>query len=280
MSPPDTDETIAALIARLRVHPLYEVVDTLPALRTFMERHVVCVWDFMSLVKSLHRDVVGWTLPWVPPRDPQAARMLNEIVLDEESDSVGERHLSHFAWYLVAMSEVGADTAPVERLVDGLRAGTGVIDAAQAARMPAACVSFLRTSFALLERSLPARAAAFYYGRELTIPGMFLPLLDRIEASGLRCDGLRGYLLRHIESDGDRHGPLSWQLLESVCDRDPGRWRDARDAAIEALEARLALWDAICDDIAAQRGRTAHAHEAEPLPDGDLRRTSRLAGTI
>jgi hypothetical protein len=35
-------------------------------------RLVICVWDFMSLDKSLHRDIVGWTLPWVPPRNAQA----------------------------------------------------------------------------------------------------------------------------------------------------------------------------------------------------------------
>jgi hypothetical protein len=47
-----------------------------------------------------------------------------------------------------------------------------------------------------------------------------------------------------------------------------------------ALEARLALWDAICADIAAQRDRPGRAQDAEPLPDGGLRRTSRPAGTI
>lgn len=247
MSSAEMDRHIASLITRLRAHPVYEAVRCVAALRAFMERHVVCVWDFMSLVKSLHRDIVGWTLPWVPPRNAQAARLLNEIVLDEESDAFGERHLSHFELYLVAMDEVGADTAPVVRLVDGVRAGADVIDAA--AGMPAACISFLRTSFALLEQPLHMRAAAFYYGRELTIPGMFMPLLERIEARGLRCAGLRSYLVRHIESDGERHGPQAWQLLDAVCAGDAGKWREARAAAVTALEARVTLWDAIRADV-------------------------------
>jgi hypothetical protein len=243
-------DKVDALVERLRTHPVYQAVDTLTSLRAFMERHVVCVWDFMSLVKSLHRDIVGWTLPWVPPRDAHAARLLNEIVLDEESDSVGGSYLSHFELYVVAMGEVGADAAPITRLVDGVRAGNHVMEAAHAAGVPEACRAFLRTSFALLEQPLHARAAAFYYGRELAIPRMFLPLLERIEASGLRCDGLRTYLTRHIEHDGERHGPLSWQLLERLCQGDPGKWQDARAAAMMALEARLALWDAIAATIA------------------------------
>lgn len=251
MSSAEMDEEIATLITSLRAHPVYEAVRTVAALRTFMERHVACVWDFMSLVKSLHRDIVGWTLPWVPPRDAQAARLLNEIVLDEECDTFGEHHLSHFELYLVAMGEVGAETAPVVRLVAAVRSGVDVIDAARTAGMPAACIAFLRASFALLEQPLHARAAAFYYGRELTIPGMFMPLLERIEARGLRCDGLRGYLGRHIDSDGNRHGPQAWQLLETVCEGDAGKWREAREAAITALQARLALWNAIGADIAA-----------------------------
>ena len=75
------DQRIATLITRLRAHPVYEAVRTGAALRTSWSGTCVCVRDLMSLVKSLHRDVVGWTLPWVPPRNAQAARLLNEIVL-------------------------------------------------------------------------------------------------------------------------------------------------------------------------------------------------------
>ena len=249
VSPSASLGELDAMVETLRTHPVYQAVNTLTALRTFMERHVVCVWDFMSLVKSLHRDIVGWTLPWVPPRDVRAARLLNEIVLDEETDRVGDGYLSHFELYVNAMGEVGADAGPITRLVDGVRAGTPVMVAARTAGVPEACRAFLGTSFALLELPLHARAAAFYYGRELAIPRMFLPLLTRIEGSGLRCDGLRLYLTRHIEHDGERHGPLSWQLLERLCQDDAGKWRDARAAAMTALEARLALWNALAAEL-------------------------------
>lgn len=249
-----TDDRIVALADTLRAHPIYERVRTPAALRAFTEHHVVCVWDFMSLVKSLHRDVVGWSLPWVPPRDARAARLLNEIVLDEESDAHGDDYASHFDLYLAAMREIGADTGPVTRMVDAVRGGSAVADAARAAGVPAACAAFLRTSFALLDRPLHARAAVFYHGREQLIPEMFLPLLEHLEGSGLRCDSMGVYLARHIEHDGERHRQLAWRLLESVCGDDAGKWREASDTAVIALEARLALWDAIAAQISTAPG--------------------------
>ena len=104
-------------------HRLYARVCTPEALRVFMEHHVVCVWDFMSLLKSLQRDLAPAGTPWLPPADPEAARLLNEIVLDEETDRLPHRngHGSHFEWYLDAMVEVGCDLAPVERWLAAMR---------------------------------------------------------------------------------------------------------------------------------------------------------------
>ena len=74
------------------------------------------VWDFMSLLKYLQNALAPAKVPWVPPAFPEAARLINEIVLDEETDTMttcqsklGEP-MSHFELYLTAMEEIRADT--------------------------------------------------------------------------------------------------------------------------------------------------------------------------
>jgi len=44
---------------------------------------------------------------------------------------------------------------------------------------------------------------------------------------------------------------MAFRMLTNVCGSDPIRWRDARFAAMTALEARLTLWDGVLDDIGA-----------------------------
>ena len=48
---------LSALKGALSEHSIYRSVRTAEQLRSFMEHHVVCVLDFMSIVKSLQRDL-------------------------------------------------------------------------------------------------------------------------------------------------------------------------------------------------------------------------------
>ncbi|MEM9381906.1 MAG: DUF3050 domain-containing protein [Planctomycetota bacterium] len=232
--------------ARLADHAVYRSLSTVEDLRRFMEHHVVCVLDFMSLVKSLQRDLTSVGPVWVPPTDPEAARFVNEIVLDEESDAAfGERPASHFEWYLAAMDQVGADTGPIRDVVERLRAGEAPDAVLASCALPTPSAAFGRQTFALLEEPLHVRAAVFFHGREDVIPRMFLPLVRELSESGTSCGLLLGYLERHIEADGEHHGPLASRMLDSLFASDPDREREGVSAALGALDAREALWNAV-----------------------------------
>jgi hypothetical protein len=266
-----TIASLAQLASELSSHPLYAGIHTLPELRMFCERHVFCVWDFMTLLKSLQQEITCISLPWVPVRDPEAARLINEIVLGEETDEIEEgRHISHFQWYLEAMAEIGADTGPIQRFVKRLRQGIPTEVALADPAIPEESRTFTGVTLSFLDAPLHVRAAVFFYGREDLIPRMFLPMVEEFSRQGLPCERLVGYLQRHVEVDGGHHGPLAERLLERLFENDARRAAAAHRSAVLSLEARKQLWDATYEAIHATSsrptGRERHLREVGAWP--------------
>jgi hypothetical protein len=232
-------------------HPVFTRLTSITALRIFMEHHVYAVWDFMSLLKALQRAVTCIGTPWVPCGDPAVRRFINEIVLDEESDSIaldGVRPapISHFELYLSAMERVGAETGGIHELLRRVRGGEPIGVALASAPVPEAARQFVLTTMEVVHTNrVHAIAAAFTFGREQAIPAMFLPIVEALDGADERTAILIAYLKRHIEMDGDDHGPLSLRLLTGLCGDDDGHWDQSRAAAIGALQARRRLWDGV-----------------------------------
>lgn len=212
-----------------------------------MEVHVFAVWDFMSLTKRLQQELTCTTLPWLPPKDPQAARLINEIVLGEESDErEGPGHCSHFELYLEAMREVGASTAAIERFIELLREGVTVDTALRTVNAPSMVIGFVRNTLDIaLHASAHQVAAAFLHGRESVIPQMFQRILDEWGIDHAQAPTLRYYLQRHIDVDSEDHGPAAEQLLERLVGGQPQREAEIYSAALAAVDSRLALWDGL-----------------------------------
>ena len=70
----------------LHRHPLPQAISSIADLRLFMEHHVFAVWDFMLLLKSLQQHLAPSGVPWVPPRHPEIAGLVNNLVAEEECD--------------------------------------------------------------------------------------------------------------------------------------------------------------------------------------------------
>lgn len=235
-------------------HEMYSRLDSHAAIVTFMEHHVFAVWDFMSLLKSLQRNLTCVQVPWVPTGPTSSRRLINDIVLVEESDELGGGFISHFELYLQGMSQAGADVAVIESFIDLIRAGTPVLDALAAVPVPGPSAEFTRTTWTLIQTlPLHCQAAAFAFGREDLIPEMFQQVVAVNEELG-QLDLFVDYLRRHIQVDDEEHTPMAMQMLADLCGDDDRKWQECVGAINTALTARVGLWDGVTAAITASQG--------------------------
>ena len=160
----------------------------------------------------------GWTQTTLAEIMGRPTRLINEIVLGEESDDrPSHGHYSHFELYLDAMREVGASTAAVERFVALQQEGVSYDVALQSVEVDPAAAQFVRhTLHTALHAPGHSVAAAFLHGRESVIPQMFQRILDDWGIGIEQAPTFRYYLQRHIEVDSEDHGPAAEKLLAQL----------------------------------------------------------------
>jgi hypothetical protein len=242
------NDHLCSLRAALLDHPIYTHVASVADLRRFMEDHVFAVWDFMSLLKRLQQDMTCITVPWFPADNAKAARLINDIVIGEETD-VGPdgSYMSHLALYLRAMRDIGASTRQFEKFRTLVLVGVPVEVALERTGAPPHVQAFVAHTIRLANSgSTEEVLAAFFYGREDIIPEMFSRLLDTLYGARHDNDRLRHFIYyvdRHIELDGDSHGPMGRELLENLVANSPDRDERALRAACNSIKARIGLWN-------------------------------------
>lgn len=248
---------IAPLRDHLLNHPIYLSVNTLPRLRCFMRYHVFAVWDFMCLAKRLQRDLTSLDMLWLPPARPALARFINSIILAEESDLDPEgTAASHFELYVRGMEEVGASTVKALRFLAMLRDGSD-LEGSLAACAPPAAHTFVNRTLSLVAQGTTVEVlSSFLFGREDLIPEMFSRLGPQWMESA-QATRFSYYVTRHIELDGDAHGPAGLRALAEAAGDDERAWEAARCAAESAIAARIALWDSVHAEL--QRIDSPHA---------------------
>ena len=236
----------------LNVHfkELSELVTSKKELKIFMEHHVYAVWDFMSLVKSLQHHICPSSNLWLPTQQQRnLSRIINEIVLAEESDvNIDGECTSHFDLYLNAMSEIGADVTPITEFINCVTSN-GIERALKISTIPEPSRKFMQSTFNVIATNEPHKiAAAFAYGRETVIPMMFKKLVDQPAVSNFTTH-FKYYLNRHIDIDGNEHGPSSEKIVKFLCNNDPTKEAEAEVAAINAITSRIQFWDELKSDL-------------------------------
>ncbi len=245
-------ENIKRLRKELASHPVYAAVQNMNDLTIFMQHHIYSVWDFMSLVKYLQNHIAPARSPWLPYGDSQVQRFINDIVLEEETD-IGipledgtPTYTSHFNLYALAMEEVKRGSNKlVKEFIDKV-ASDSLEEALKTVQIPSAAKEFMHTTFNFIDSDKAhVIAAAFALGREHIIPEMFRTLLDKMNIHREQAEVFHYYLDRHIELDGDFHGPMSLRMLELLCEGDQVKIDEAEQAAIQAIRSRIKFWDGV-----------------------------------
>ena len=241
---------IESLRQELKSHRLYEQLETIEDIKIFTQDHVFAVWDFMSLLKALQIELTCVSIPWVPRKKGKLTQFINEIALAEESDvDLSGESKSHFEMYLDAMGRMGSDTQKIEIFMSKITQNMPVSEALDFAEVPDAVKNFVKVTFdTIYSNDAHKIASAFTFGREDLIPDMFIEIIQQTHEQESFKDFLY-YLNRHVELDGDSHGPLSLEMIVELCGDDQQKWSEVLATAKASLEVRISLWDYIADTI-------------------------------
>ena len=238
---------------KINNHSLYKNLSSIEDVKTFMENHVFAVWDFMSLLIALQSILTNNNVPWTPKGNGTTARFINEIVMGEESDLNENGEVkSHFEMYIDAMEQINANTNQIRKFISLLENKSTLKDSINIVNLDPILRNFINFTFDVIKSGKAhCIASAFTFGREDVIPDMFLEIIQKskTDSTDQRYSKLLYYLNRHIEIDGDEHGPISLKMVENLCGDDTKKWDEALDVAKLALKQRIKLWDLINRNI-------------------------------
>jgi len=153
---------------------------------------------------------------------------------------------SHYELYIEAMKEIGANTSIIENFV-----ATGELKTLKSLPISQETKDFVAFTFEVIQtQKIHMIASAFTFGREDIIPEMFIEIINEIEKNtNSSFDKLRYYLHRHVEVDGQEHGPISLNMIAELCGEDDNKWAECTEIALTAIEKRIQLWNGVRKQI-------------------------------
>ena len=149
------------------------------------------------------------------------------------------------------METIGAKTHNIKKFVSNVIESNDYKLAVSKADIPDAAIDFMNFTFDVIDtKKTHIIASVFTFGREDLIPDMFINIVKSLnEKPGSKTNDLLYYLERHIEMDGDEHGPMALKMISGLCGDDKKKWNDAIKFSNQALKKRIKLWDYISSQI-------------------------------
>ena len=236
---------------KLQNHKIYFSIKNIDQLKIFMSNHVFAVWDFMSILKSLQSQLTCTNIPWTPAGNGTSARLINEIVTEEETDLAPHgQYMSHFEMYCNAMRQAGADINPIHQFLKNLET-SNISESLIKSNSPKAASNFVNETFNILNKAkIHEVASVFTFGREEIIPDMFRKIVREIEISKHgRLKYLNYYLDRHIGLDESEHTPNALRMVKELCENNEKKWNESIVSAKACMVARIRFWDEILEEI-------------------------------
>ncbi len=241
-------ESTQVLRADIINHPLNSNIVTMEHLRSFMEHHIFAVWDYMSLLKSLQKELTCTTLPWCPTVNTKLCRIVNELVMDAEStiNLEGEAQ-SQFDIYRDCMKSVGARTEGIDQLIEKVRRGESLVKALMTTgNLAPSAALFVLDTFNIIDKSKAHEiAAVFAFGREALLPELFLKMVHNLKDEFPELGAYQVYMEQYLKVHNKQNLEHAYEMLEVLCGNDAIKWVEAEAAAKKALESRLNFWNAI-----------------------------------
>ena len=235
----------SSLYERLSSHKIYDSLDSENAIKVFMQHHIYSVWDFMNLLKFLQQQFTCTSVPWRPYKSAKLSRLINEIVLEEESDCIDNQETSHFMYYYKAIETCGFNTDHISKFIIDLNSVESYQALISQPYIPKSSKRFMNATFDCINNGVISVAAAFAFARESLVPSLFEPIIFQLaKTNNPKYDQFISYLKRHVELDGEQHSHLAFDMLSEIVETEQD-WQDVEKSAKQSLESRIAFWDGI-----------------------------------
>lgn len=237
------------LFQLLESHKVYDKIHDSKTISAFMEYHIICVWAYDALLKSLQKDLLGHATPLLSDEQKEAIHLICEIALEEQVEALPDGGFqSHMELYLDNMVDENCDTTPTLEFFRNLEHSVPIPRALRRSGFDKAVVDYGLGIMKILESEPHKKAAALFYEGEPFIPDAFLIRLN--ELSEIQAaEGLIDYFERHIEGLKRPGYSSAGRLVEIFCETNSTNHEECEAVAQQLMRQRIELWDRLADKL-------------------------------